>query len=174
MNMINNIRLKNLTTFLVCALLILCSAGCARKSAQQETAQQTNGNGSAQASSSNDPFNKPATPSENFFFRGEVGGHKVEMKLTRDGQNLSGSYSYPNQPGSLALKGTIDDQQNLTLQEFDPQGTQTGIFKAKWKEADADPSIELEGKWSKPNGRNETNFDLMDQHLELGQGVGIV
>lgn len=156
-----------------CLILALSLQACAQKSAQQNSSQQqSNGNGAQ--SSANEPSNGATSTGQSFFFRGEIGGdHRVEMNLVRDGQNVTGSYSYANQPGSLTLKGSIDAQGNLTMQEFDAQGTETGLFKAKWKEADVDPSIELEGKWSKPNGRGETNFYLIEQHVELGQGVRI-
>jgi serine/threonine protein kinase len=116
-------------------------------------------------------------------FAGLVGGKfKMVLRLRRDGTNLSGTYFY--QPANDAplhgnfnreperwadkdngraridvpIKGTVDSQQNFIIEEFDGKGSKTGIFNGRFV-SDA----EMEGTWSKPNGKSQTQFSLKDE-----------
>ena len=67
---------------------------------------------------------------ETKYFRGSIGSALgLQMKLTREGEKLSGSYSYQKIGTRIDLKGTIENDGNLTLEEFDASGIQTGIFR---------------------------------------------
>jgi serine/threonine protein kinase len=116
-------------------------------------------------------------------FAGLAGGKfKIEMKLQRVGGELSGTYFY--QPSSdvvlhgnytteaerwadknnalaridVPIRGTVDGQQDFIIEEFDGKGLKTGIFRGRFLS-----DTEMEGMWSKPNGKSETQFSLRDE-----------
>lgn len=111
---------------------------------------------------------------------GMIGGKfKLVMKLRRNGTNLSGSYFYNPASGTMfhgnftrqpqrwadkdigssridvQIKGTIDEQQNFSIDEFDAKGGKAGTFKGRFVS-----DTELEGEWSKPNGKSVMPFSL--------------
>lgn len=86
-------------------------------------------------------------------FSGSIGNARIEMELRRDGENLTGSYYYRKSGSAnrLTLKGTIKADGSFTMREMDAAGKQTGEFKGKWKEAEANENGgSLEGEWLKP------------------------
>src|SRR5262245_58658018 len=68
---------------------------------------------------------------------------KVRIKLSRSGENLSGSYAYERTGGSLRLNGTISESGEFKLKEFDERGNQTGTFEARFVSDDW-----IEGYWT--------------------------
>src|SRR5438045_6235852 len=51
-------------------------------------------------------------------FRGTVGKYRVQMRLRRDGDALSGSYSYEHvRGGGLRLEGAFEGEGRFTLRE---------------------------------------------------------
>jgi len=136
------------------------------------------------AVSSNGVVNPPAAViAFNKNFAGFVGGKfKMVMKLQRNGKDLSGTYFYDpandtmfhgnftKEPERWAdkdigssridvqIKGTIDEQQNFSIDEFDQKGAAIGTFKGRFTS-----DTEIEGKWSKPNGKNLMDFSLNDE-----------
>ena len=54
------------------------------------------------------------------------------MKLVRTGDQLAGSYFYQKIGTRINLRGNVDKDGNLTLEEFDQAGKQTGLFKGIW------------------------------------------
>jgi len=72
------------------------------------------------------------------------------MKLVRTGDQLAGSYFYQKVGKRIDLRGNIDQNGNLTLEEFDPSGKQTGVFKGIWSVDASDGLATLAGNWSKP------------------------
>ena len=85
------------------------------------------------------------------FFKGSIGSSlDLQMKLVRTGDQLAGSYFYQKIGTRINLRGTVDKEGNLTLEEFDPAGKQTGVFKGLWQVDKADGAINLVGNWSKP------------------------
>jgi hypothetical protein len=108
-------------------------------------------------------------------FRGSVAFKRVEMKLTFGGENLSGAYFYSAIGKDISLKGRVDAKGNLSLQEFDPAGKQTGKFICKLVEAsDENPLAGITGKWSRPDGTKETDVYLTEQNVEMTSGWQIV
>jgi hypothetical protein len=116
-------------------------------------------------------------------FAGSIGGKfKIVMKLQRSGKDLSGTYFYDptndtmfhgnftKEPERWAdkdigssrmdvkIKGTIDEQQNFSIDEFDQKGGTAGTFKGRFIS-----DSELEGQWSKPNGKNVMTFSVKDE-----------
>ncbi|HKR14192.1 MAG TPA: DUF3298 domain-containing protein, partial [Pyrinomonadaceae bacterium] len=102
----------------------------------------------------------------------------LQMKLVREGDQLTGSYFYEKVGTRINLRGTVDKDGNLTLQEFDPSGKQTGIFKGLWKVDAADGLITLAGNWSKPPGDKgedkKTAFSVHEEPISLSGDVELV
>lgn len=109
-------------------------------------------------------------------FRGTVGAYKVQMRLRRDGDALSGTYFYERvRGGGLRLEGTIDGEGRFTLREFDAAGAQTGLFKGTWeREETGDTHINLSGTWSRPDGTRQAGFSLTEMTVAFGGGARIL
>src|SRR5215203_1480689 len=85
------------------------------------------------------------------FFKGSIGSSLgLQMKLVRTGDQLSGSYFYEKVGTRIDLRGVVDKDGNLTLDEFEPGGKQTGLFKGIWTVDGGDGLVTLAGNWSKP------------------------
>lgn len=111
---------------------------------------------------------------ETKFFKGSIGSAlDLQMKLAREGDKLTGSYFYQKVGTKIDLRGNVDKDGNVTLEEFDSGGKQTGVFSGLWKTS-ADGAIELAGNWTKPGSDKKTAFSLHEQPIELTNGVEIV
>src|SRR5207237_2541616 len=87
----------------------------------------------SRASSASAQSQAPKPKGELKSFRGTLGKYRVQMRLRREGDALSGSYFYEHvRGGGLRLEGTIDGGGRFTLREFDAAGAQTGLFKGTW------------------------------------------
>jgi hypothetical protein len=107
-------------------------------------------------------------------FKGSIGSAlDLQMKLVREGERLSGSYYYQKVGTKIDLRGSIDADGNLVLDEFDPGGKQTGSFKGTWKTED-NGLVTLAGNWSAPNSNKQTAFSLHEQPIEFSGNVEIV
>jgi hypothetical protein len=84
-------------------------------------------------------------------FKGSIGTSlDLQMKLVRTGDQLAGSYFYRKVGTRIDVRGNVDKDGSLTLDEFDPKGKQTGVFKGIWTIDQSDGLITLAGNWSKP------------------------
>lgn len=114
-----------------------------------------------------------AIPVDTKFFQGTIGNAlDLQMKLVRDGDKLTGTYYYQKVGTNIDLRGTIDQSGNVSLEEFDPAGKQTGVFTGVWKQ-NSDGMIEISGNWTKPNSDKKTAFTLLQQPIEFSNGVEI-
>jgi hypothetical protein len=95
------------------------------------------------------------------------------MKLVREGEKLTGSYFYQKVGKKIEVRGTVDKDGNVTLEEFDANGKQTGVFKGVWKQ-DENGAIVIAGSWTKPNGDKKAAFSLQEEPIEFSHGVEIV
>jgi Protein of unknown function (DUF3298)/Deacetylase PdaC len=108
------------------------------------------------------------------YFKGSIGSTLgLQMKLVRDGDSLAGNYFYQKVGTKIDLKGTVDKEGNLALEEFDSSGKPTGVFKGIWK-TDEDGLINLAGNWSKPNSEKKTAFSIHEEPIEISGGAEIV
>lgn len=159
-----------LLLFLVAALFTL--GACQKQTSSPQTAN-TNGAAAHEA-----PVGGKAMTGDKFYFHGRIAGTlAIEMTLTRDGDRLTGTYLYPKVGKNIDLAGTIDKGGNVELKESDESGKDTGVFKGKWKPAtdSPDPSLsEIQGKWSKPDGSKETEFEVLQQPIEFSTAVRVI
>jgi hypothetical protein len=153
------------------ALVALFGAnGCRRNSAPSEPTAAA----PADESARQHPDGGVATAIETRFFRGSIGNSQgMQMKLMREGDKLTGSYSYQKVGKKIDLRGNVDQGGNVSLEEFDPAGKQTGIFKGVWK-LDQDGAVEISGDWTNPSGEKKTKFSLSQEPIEFNNGVEIV
>src|ERR1051326_4128112 len=72
-------------------------------------------------------------PPQTKYFKGSIGSSlDLQMKLVRADPQLTGSYFYQRVGTRITLRGTIDPDGKFVLEEFDPAGKQTGVFKGMW------------------------------------------
>ena len=136
-------------TCLVVACLLL-SLGCRKTTTPPPTAPPATSTPAPDLSHSQGG-ETPAVQAK--YFKGSIGSSlDLEMKLVRTGDQLAGSYFYQKVGTRINLRGTVDKDGNLTLQEFDPAGKQTGLFKGVWAIDKSDGLVTLAGNWSKPPG----------------------
>ena len=120
-----------------------------------------------------------ATPREVKHFKGSIGTTlDLQMKLIRTGDQLIGNYFYQKVGTKIDLKGTVDKDGNLSLQEFDPTGKQTGLFKGLWIQNTDTGLISIAGNWSKPPGEKgddkKTAFSIHEEPIFFTGDVEIV
>src|SRR6476659_10682019 len=91
-------------------------------------------------------------------FKGSIGTSlDLQMKLVRTGDQLAGSYFYQKVGTRIDVRGSVDKDGNLTLEEFDKSGKQTGLFKGLWSIDASDGLATVAGNWSKPPGEKDSD-----------------
>ena len=146
------------------------ATACRRSSAPKEGTAA----GPADGSQRQHPEGGIAAVEETRFFKGSIGNAlDLQMKLVREGEQLTGNYFYQKVGTKIDLHGNVDKDGNVTLEEFDPSGRQTGVFKGVWKQQ-GDGSVEIKGDWTKPNNEKKTAFSLLQEPIEFSNGVEIV
>jgi hypothetical protein len=136
-------------TCLIVAFLLL-SLGCRKTATPPSTAPPSSATPAPDLSHSQGG-ETPAPQAK--YFKGSIGSSlDLQMKLVRTGDGLAGSYFYQKIGTRINLRGNVDKDGNLTLQEFDQAGKQTGLFKGVWTIDKSDGLVTLAGNWSKPPG----------------------
>ena len=111
---------------------------------------------------------------DKFYFRGRINYElKIEMTLVRDGDQITGTYFYPRVGKNIDLKGSITKDGDVSLRESDGSGNESGVFKGKWS-SNAMGLAQMTGKWSRPDGSKETDFDVYQQPIEFQSAVRVV
>lgn len=156
-----------LTVKLILLAVVLAAASCARGG-------DTAGAGAEAARPSPSPAS-PQTPQTTRAplqtFRGTIGeGLGVRAELRREGEGLSGTYFYESVKTEIALRGRVDNQGEFTLEEFDPSGAPTGVFRGRWG-ADDTGAAELTGNWSRPDGSRSMPFTLTEVPVEFASDL---
>ena len=109
------------------------------------------------------------------FFKGSIGSRLgLQMKLIRDGDHITGNYYYQKVGTKIDLKGTIDKDNNVSLEEFDTTGKQTGVFKGSWIVNKDDGLAAIAGNWSHPDGEKKTAFSVHEEPVEFTGGVEFI
>jgi len=156
----------------LCVILVTLTAILMLDACRKSTS--SNANSSSSGTMQETAAGGAATAGDKFYFRGRINYDlKVEMTLVRDGDRLTGTYFYPRVGKNIDLKGTVSKDGNVELRESDETGKDTGVFKGKWT-SNAMGLAEIEGKWSRPDGSKETDFQISQQPLELASSVRVV
>lgn len=166
-------RSRSIALLLLMALVV---AGCRKSSAPAPAAPATP---SAPAEQPLNVVGGATPPPQTKHFKGSIGSTlDLQMKLVREGDKLTGSYFYQKVGTRISLRGTVDKDGNLTLDEFDPQGKQTGVFKGLWTVKAEDGLITLAGNWSKPpsekGGDKKTAFSVHEEPINLSGDVDVI
>ena len=164
-----------LKKFIIIASIFSTTSACAQS--QTSSVNSINSNGAADSSqsvninsSNTNAANAPVSGvSKAKTFLGFLSDKRVELNLTRDGNNLSGTYKYEKVGKDLKLSGTIDGAGNFTLQETDQAGNKTGEWKGNWKEVDG--KVTLAGTWKSPKGGDALDFSADELRTEFA-GAG--
>src|SRR5215217_1220608 len=164
------------------SLLIFCliiSVGC-RKTAAPPAASAPPPVGQASPATVLDHSLGGATPAaQTKHFKGSIGSSlDLQMKLVRTGDQLAGSYFYQKIGTRIDLRGNVDKDGNLTLEEFDKSGKQTGLFKGIWAVDQNDGLVTLAGNWSKPPSEKDsdkkTPFSVHEEPIAFTGDVDLV
>ncbi len=112
-------------------------------------------------------------------FKGSIGSSlDLQMKLVRTGDQLAGSYFYQKVGARIDLRGNVDKDGNLTLEEFDKGGKQTGLFKGLWSVDPSDGLATLAGNWSKPptekDSDKKTAFSVHEEPIAFTGDTDLV
>jgi hypothetical protein len=162
-------------TCLIIACLLV-SLGCRKTSTPPPTAPPP---GTATPSPELSHVAGGETPApQTKYFKGSIGSSlDLQMKLVRTGDQLTGSYFYQKIGTRINLRGNVDKNGNLTLEEFDQAGKQTGLFKGIWTVDASDGLINLAGNWSKPpsekGSEKKTAFSVHEQPISFTGDVEI-
>src|SRR3977135_967913 len=130
----------------------------------------------APLAASPDQYHQPAggvlPPVQAKFFKGSIGSRLgLQMRLTRTGDQIAGNYFYQKVGARIDVKGTIDKDNNVSLEEFDSGGKQTGLFRGVWTTDQEEGLASIAGNWSKPTGEKKTAFSLHEEPIEFTGGV---
>lgn len=165
--------LKHLT--IIFSTFLLASAACVKPQSEVNAANNNSvASGSSEAANPNDSnrhadAKSPVSSANAKTFLGDLDNKRIEINLTRDGNNLSGTYKYEKIGKDLKLSGTIDAAGNFTLQETDGASNKTGVWKGVWKESDG--RVTLTGKWKSPKGGSELDFSADEQVTNFTGGA---
>jgi hypothetical protein len=165
----------SIRTCLILACLLL-SIGCRKTTTPPATAPPSSST-SAPDLSHSQGGETPAPQVK--YFKGSIGSSlDLQMKLVRTADQLAGSYFYQKVGTRINVRGNVDKDGNLTLQEFDPAGKQTGLFKGVWGVDARDGLATLAGNWSKPPGEKGsdkmTAFSVHEEPISFMGEVEIV
>ncbi len=157
-------------------LIAIAAAGCRKSSTPAPAAPATTPTPDQQLTQS---AGGTTPPPQTKHFKGSIGSTlDLQMKLVRNGDQLTGSYFYQKVGTRISLRGTVDKDGNLTLEEFDPSGKQTGLFKGLWSVDKEDGLIKLVGNWSKPPGEKggdkKTAFSVHEEPINFSGEVDVV
>jgi hypothetical protein len=164
-------------TLIAIVLLTIAINGCRRTSSSAPTSP-TPVAPSSQTSLSHPEGGATILP-ETKYFKGSIGNSlDLQMKLVKTSDQLSGTYYYQRIGTRINLRGTLDKDGNLTLEEFDPAGKQTGVFKGLWLVDKNDGLIDVAGNWSKPPGDKaadkKTAFSIHEEPIYLSGDADVV
>ena len=88
-------------------------------------------------------------------FKGDINNsYPIEMSLNFKSSNISGTYFYTKLKSGIDLKGTVNENGNLILKEFDKNGALTGTFNGELI------SNKYSGNWTNANETKNYPFSL--------------
>jgi hypothetical protein len=164
-------KLGKLVPLLIFSLAIVLAVACKPRTSGAANSNLDNKNASASLSSNSPTKNQSADNMHSF--RGSIDDNKFTMWLTRDGDQITGTYSYQKIGKDIQLKGTVDGKNALTMQEFgDGSDKVTGVFKGTWTLPNDSPFVTIEGTWGKSATAKETlsfwaSEEVVDSTLKI-------
>lgn len=163
--------------FITAIILVALNLGC-RKAANTPS-PTTQPADTASPQTALNPEGGTTPPPATKYFKGSIGNTlDLQMKLVRTGDQLTGSYYYQKIGKRIDLRGTVDKDGNVLLEEFDADGKQTGVFKGIWNLKPEDGMISIAGNWSKPPGsKNEdkkTAFSIHEEPISFTGDADVV
>jgi hypothetical protein len=154
------------------AVFLIIVAGLTACSKSSGPAEQTAANNSA--ATQQGAYGGTTPQGQTKYFKGTIGSAlDLQMKLVREGERLTGSYFYQKVGTKIDVNGTIDQDGNVVLAEFDPSGKQTGEFQGIWKPEESGLVL-IEGNWKAPNSAKQTAFSLLEEPIEFSSGVEVI
>ena len=161
--------------FIILLLLVLPISACKKSSQYSPSISSPPASGPSPLAGFGNPEGGPTAVADIKYFKGSIGNTlELQMKLIRKGDDLTGSYFYEKVGTKIDLKGSIDKDGNVTLEEFAPDGSQTGMFKGRWTINAEDGMVDLAGDWTKPDGQKKTAFTLHEEPIYFSGGGDIV
>ena len=107
-------------------------------------------------------INNTSIPNFNKSFEGTINGkYEIIMSLSKNKENLNGTYAYKSKGNLINITGTIDDNGNLTINEFNDKGNMTGVFIGQLS------GNSISGKWTKPDGTKPMLFSISESINKL-------
>lgn len=163
--------MRNLSILALAFTLIALSSGC-RKAANNPAPTTQPATSASPQAALNHPEGGVTPPPTTKYFKGSIGSSlDLQMKLVRSGDQLTGSYYYQKIGKRIDLRGTLDKDGNLVLEEFDADGKQTGVFKGIWALKAEDGMVTIAGNWSKPPGAKDedkkTAFSIHEEPISF-------
>ena len=155
----------------VVLLSVVVIAGC-RKGLNSSARPNPTPTAAAQTALDHPEGGTAAPLTQTKYFSGSIGTSlDLQMKLVSSGEQLTGNYYYQRIGTRINLRGTLDKEGNVTLDEFDASGKQTGLFKGLWQVDKNDGRVTIAGNWSKPPGDKaadkKTAFSIHEQPIYL-------
>lgn len=165
-------RTKENIVFVI-ALMLFVTLACNRFTSSSGNGNTANANNSDLAANANKQNKPPRDPNEKVF-KGTIYGDRpsyVEMKLKREGNQITGTYFYTKVRKDIQVKGTVDGKNKFKMEET-ADGKVTGVFEGDWKDTESNPVIVLEGTWKKPGSNETLSFYAYEQPIEInGDGT---
>lgn len=127
--------------------------GAANRMANAANAARTPANAMAMAPPANAPASniaRPGAPIERRFsstFAGTVDNDGIEMYLTRNGSQLSGTVRPYGRRADIYVEGYIENDGSFAMDEKSDIGVVTGVYRGRFN---SDGTVN--GVWSKPSG----------------------
>ena len=164
------------TKYPVLIILLLASAGCKKTNAPNKSVASQPTTTASAPEQYHHPEGGTAQVAETKFFKGSIGSSLgLQMKLMRTNDQLNGNYFYQKVGTRIELRGSVDKDGNVILEEFDSSGKQTGVFKGIWQLNAEDGLISIAGNWSKPagdkGGEKKTAFSVHEEPIAFSGGV---
>jgi hypothetical protein len=99
---------------------------------------------------------------ERIYFAGKIDEYPVVMQLDLKDDSVMGKYRYTNQEEFLALRGYLDSDEKIVIQEFTSEGNHTGTFRGY-----SGFRSRFVGDWVKADNTGSLLFELRPTEVVL-------
>lgn len=148
---------------LLMALILLFFSACQQNAKKSESSEEVEEIGASEELQELDESASKQTALQNFSkaFEGDIAEeYPIIANIASDSGQLTGVYYYTKIGKEIELQGNLNSNNEVVLQEFDPDGNQTGLFEGNYENGT------IEGVWKKPNGTNILTFKLTESKLD--------